>query len=93
MPASLPLRLAVGLGASLMVAVGCGGTVTNVGSILGDSGAPDAPGSTTPDGSSGGDASSDAPGDVALDADHHAETPCAAGACGTNLCGRDECGC
>jgi hypothetical protein len=90
---SLPLRVALALGVTLMIAVGCGSTVTNVGSVLDDSGAPDAPGPTDQDGStSGGDASADALGDGALDAHADAQTPCAAGACGASICGRDECG-
>ena len=91
---SLPLRSGVAVAVTLMIAVGCGSTVTNVGSIIGDSGTPEAPGPTGPDGSpSGGDASPDAQAaDGATDAHADAHDPCAAGACGVAVCGRDECG-
>lgn len=93
MPASLTLRLALALGVTLMITASCGGTTTEVGSILGDGGALDGPGSTAPDGGpAGGDASADALGDASLDAHPDGSSGCAAGACGTNVCGRDECG-
>ena len=96
MAGSLPLRFSLAAGVTLMIAVGCGGTVTNVGSVLGDSGTDDSPGPGGPDGSTaGGDASADALGDdahAALDAPADAHTACLPGECGVNICGRDECG-
>jgi hypothetical protein len=90
MPGSLPVRCALALGVTLVIAVGCGGTVTNVGSIGSDGGVPDAPAPTGQDGAPPeADASHDGPGDSAVDA--HAPA-CAAGPCGASICGRDECG-
>ena len=89
----LPVRFALVLGVTLVIAVGCGATVTNVGSIGEDGGGDAARGPTDEDGSpAGSDASADALGDGATDAHDAAHTPCAAGACGARVCGRDECG-
>src|SRR5690348_13042125 len=76
---------------ALVITASCGGTVTNVGSVLGDGGTEP----TIPDGGDGSSPESNdasAPdGDAGLDA-HSDSGPCAAGVCGTNVCGRDECG-
>lgn len=90
MLASLPVRFAVTLGLSSVVAAACGGTVTSVGSVIEDGGVA-LPGAGGEAGTSGADAAADSSGDGAIDA-HHDAAPCAAGACGLSVCGRDECG-